>query len=284
MRDGSREHEKSYFNAERKKGDVGSKGGEWGASLYCWARRQQQQAMEQNLKVVPRVTKGNYRTGFRGSGGKSEVGSRLAVGLQSWWRLVKWSWEAGWGLETGTRKQWGEVQHWQRTKTHVKGRQTAMQWKWRKWRLAEKEDSNWRLGGRLGTLKGKTSFESWEQGIKEMKTEMGKTWRTDWFWNPEQKSQDLGNDELEKTEEDKSNLGGMNTNPYIFYRILFSLGCLTSIVLCRWQMYMNSTGKPLELGQMQSKKLVLLTIILFLARTYELSLVRLISMTDFWGC
>ena len=73
----------------------------------------------------------------------------------------------------------------------------------------------------------------------------------------------------------------MNTSPYIFYRIFFSLGCLTSIVLCHWQMYMNSTGKPLELGQMQSKKLVLLTIILFLARTYEVSLVRLISMTDF---
>ena len=113
-----------------------------------------------------------------------------------------------------------------------------------------------------------------------MRTEMGKTWRTDWFWNPEQKSKGEGKDELEKTEEDRSYLAGMNTKPYIFYRIVFSLGCLTSTVLCHLQTYMNPTGKPLELGQMQSKKLVLLRIILFLARTYAVSLARLISITS----
>lgn len=70
----------------------------------------------------------------------------------------------------------------------------------------------------------------------------------------------------------------MNTKLYIFYRIFLPLGCLTSIVLCHQQMYMNPSGKPLELSQMQGKKLVLIRIILFLARTYAVSLAMLISM------
>lgn len=234
--------------------------------------------MEPKIKVVPRTTKMNYRIGFRGSGGKLEAVSRLMVGLEMWWHLVKWSWETGWGCQTGTRKQWGEVQHWQWTKTHMKGRQTETQWRWRKWRLAEREDCNWGLGRRLGALKGKTSFELCEQDAEQMRTEMGKTWRTGCFWNPEQKSQDLGKDELGKTEEDRSYVEGMNTKLYIFYRIFLSLGCLSSTVLCHQQMYMNPSGKPPELGQMQSKKPVLLRIILFLARTYAVSLARLISM------
>lgn len=43
-------------------------------------------------------------------------------------------------------------------------------------------------------------------------------------------------------------------------------------------MYTNPTGKPLHLGRIQSKKLALLRIILFLAKTYAVSLARLISM------
>jgi len=84
----------------------------------------------------------------------------------------------------------------------------------------------------LGALKEKATFESQEEGAEEMRAELGKTWRTDWFWNPEQKSQDLVKDNLEKIEEDRLYLWGMNTKPCIFYRIFFSLGCLTSIVLC----------------------------------------------------
>lgn len=71
----------------------------------------------------------------------------------------------------------------------------------------------------MGALKGNTSFESQEQSTKESRSEKGKMWRMDLFWNPEQQSQDLGKDETEKTKEDKTQLGRMTRSPHVFYRM-----------------------------------------------------------------
>lgn len=73
-----------------------------------------------------------------------------------------------------------------------------------------REDWNWRLEKRLGYPQGKGSYECWEQGSVEMRAETINTLSSDWFWNPEEMSQDLGKEEQEKTEEDRSFQEGMN--------------------------------------------------------------------------
>lgn len=63
--------------------------------------------------------------------------------------------------------------------------------------------------------------------------------------------------------------------------LLMYVGYQPVIVFCCQQMCKNFIGKPLELGEIRTEKLVLLRIILFLARTCAVSLARLVLMSTF---
>lgn len=70
------------------------------------------------------------------------------------------------------------------------------------WRMAERTGTaGWGKG--WGIQREKGHFESWEQGRVEMRAKMINTLSSDWFWNPEERSQDLEMEELEKSGEER---------------------------------------------------------------------------------